>query len=708
MTVIGSANNATFHAKAGFILLFVSILYIISFWFISSGGSDNGPSIGREFLLDPVAEYVNSYHLSSSTSSSSEPPSLLTESEMPEVVKEVRRKLTRFEFVKERGETMRNKIMEMDDQVTGLKSKLATLEQDHAVLQNTLALYKVRHDRRKKLEKLETIGVDGNDGSDMGVVLFTFATEEDMPRLRTLIGSLHLTYETTPAPEFVVFTYNVTGKFTDELSYWENVHVVEAEHVTHFPLDSAEVYRKSHDRFVRLFIKYLVGRYADNEMVDTVVYLNSTVFFHHQEGEESSGRFLDKLRRSLVANRGVAVAKSDKDVWDMFAISVSLPTKNLDGNENGDLESGGYGKYIVKYVMCLQDFIGTCDMPSLQPPQTATIPLLQLGLTKNTSAYEGQPHYCHLKIDPDSIYADFYHSSTLKVPMPTGKPVIAIGAATTGHYLSHDTYNQSSLLTTLIPSLVNSITEEECDMFHFVLYIGYDSYDAIWDASPATFDLLKHSISQLIKPLKRCMEVDYMRIPYSNGWLTMIWSRMFVKSVRDGAGWFYQVNDDLRMEGRGWALNFTTTLDSTTDDSNANNELKKNEVEGGGGGGGGYGVIGPNDPKWNCTLLTQAMVPTRTHYSLFKTFYPLTMKDWYSDFWITEVYKGAGRMFCHKDFKAVNEQVKIDSSGGDDDDGNGGRGMKRRYSVCNRPKWTKDVRRDSLKLHDDIIQNEDE
>lgn len=74
---------------------------------------------------------------------------------------------------------------------------------------------------------------------------------------------------------------------------------------------------------------------------------------------------------------------------------------------------------------------------------------------------------------------------------------------------------------------------------------------------------------------------------------------MFAQSMHDHCHYYYQLNDDLEFVTSGWATFLT-------------NQLLQNDD---------FGVAAPNDPVWNCTVLTQAIV-SRKHWELFGWFYP--------------------------------------------------------------------------------------
>lgn len=228
---------------------------------------------------------------------------------------------------------------------------------------------------------------------------------------------------------------------------------------------------------------------------------------------------------------------------------------------------------------------------------------------------------CFLDVKPDFTGAALrlaaaITAKTLKYQkmeeMGEGVKRLVVGFPTTSKGM--DEGQLPAFLQFLIPSLLTTITEEECDRFLVDVYIGFDHGDAHYENEHN----LKHHIRVLEgligeKPLR----VHFIRLP-KTGWLSLLWSLLFQRAMHTGqADYFYQVNDDLLITKSGWLTQFTTVLDAHD----------------------GFGVVGPNDERIGdgCEVLTQAMVGRR-HYDIFGRFYPLELRDWHTDNWITHIY----------------------------------------------------------------------
>ena len=168
-----------------------------------------------------------------------------------------------------------------------------------------------------------------------------------------------------------------------------------------------------------------------------------------------------------------------------------------------------------------------------------------------------------------------------------------------------------ALVKYLLPSLRN---DEEMGEFDVTLYVGYDSGDGILSI-PKNRDYIKSMLKNIT--------VIFIELPHS-GWLTFIWNCLFAKAYADGNEYFVQLNDDVEFKSEGWLSSSIRMLPKSTP-----------------------GVIGMNDNTWQCKLYTQTLV-NRIHYEIFHgQYFPLVLRNWYSDNWISSVYGEEGGK-CNK------------------------------------------------------------
>jgi hypothetical protein len=205
---------------------------------------------------------------------------------------------------------------------------------------------------------------------------------------------------------------------------------------------------------------------------------------------------------------------------------------------------------------------------------------------------------------------------------------LAVAMPTTSKGLKGDLQAEPILFRNTVSSMLNTLQPGELDHFAITVYIGYDHDDKAFDDSTLRAGYIKKLEGMFAgKPI----QAKFVRFPKTNR-VGMLWSMLFVKAMKEGADYFYQVNDDLTMVTAGWLSKFTAALDGNS----------------------GFGVVGPadNHNKFNCSLLTQAMV-SRTHYDIFTLFYPNELKDWKTDRWLSNVY-GPEHTFCWHDYIANN------------------------------------------------------
>eukprot|EP00158_Paraphelidium_tribonemae_P004677 Partr_v1_DN26908_c0_g1_i1_m6916 putative NA len=511
--------------------------------------------------------------------------------------------MTRFEFLKRDIEKLRGRLAEKDAVIKALRVNKAT-------------------DSLNAVELFEPSTAVVSDSP----IFFTIVTFNDMPRLRDLVGSIHsIIADPSSIPRLNVYGYAISQKYIDEIAYWSNVEYVDLNRHLTANLGSKQI-KNNFDLVMRVLANSICMFHS------SCVFISNSLVFRQSNA-------LLRIRNQLQHRGGIftrnethchlfGFRKGSKafqmNVRDYLDCRMHLTTTSP---ENEDFRCGDIVP-AENFVESTEYFLGAAD----------------------TSTAKAEKFFCSIAVRPDSIMIPVLERETLPFTLGIGKPIIGIGLPTTGHSLQ--SWEDSLLLRTFLPNFLASITEDDCRLFEFILYIGYDAGDSTWDSDKLR-QLLKSAIYKQIQSHK-CVHVDYVRIPYSNAWLTMIWSRLYTKCIHDGCNYYFQVNDDLKFVDAGWAMNYTMTLDLND----------------------GYGVVGPFDPKWNCTLLTQAMV-TRRHYERYQTFYPLEIKDWYSDYWITRIYQPSQSTFCFPEFSAVNT-----------------REQGTRYQLCNRPKWTQAISRD--------------
>lgn len=230
---------------------------------------------------------------------------------------------------------------------------------------------------------------------------------------------------------------------------------------------------------------------------------------------------------------------------------------------------------------------------------------------------------------------------------------VAIGIPITGKGLQ--SVENSTLLSHMLPTFIQSLTADEKDPsnFKFTIYLGYDDGDKLFDN-----ETMQQSTSLKLKAIVKDLPISFNWVAIPNfRWITLIWSVLFTTAELQGDDYYFQLNDDVNFESSGWLTSFV-------------HKLKQNS---------NIGVIGPNDGLWSCNLLTQAFVHIKTHSSIFNGwFYPPEIKDWYSDNWITDVYKAFNLKYCDLNIK-IKHLHQSDS----------------RYNKCTAPPWTECVARDT-------------
>ena len=166
----------------------------------------------------------------------------------------------------------------------------------------------------------------------------------------------------------------------------------------------------------------------------------------------------------------------------------------------------------------------------------------------------------------------------------------------------------------LLPSLKETITDEEALAWDINLFLGIDDNDTFWnkafDADPTGLQLTNKPLFLQIHPIfvrKAPNRKD--KIPFNEA----------AKAAFDeGAEYYVRINDDTEFITPNWITKGTISLQSF---------LPQN-----------VGVVGPLCRDGNTEILTHDMVH-RTHLQIFNgTYYPNVFNNWWLDDWITLVY----------------------------------------------------------------------
>ncbi|EKX33603.1 hypothetical protein GUITHDRAFT_120192 [Guillardia theta CCMP2712] len=182
-------------------------------------------------------------------------------------------------------------------------------------------------------------------------------------------------------------------------------------------------------------------------------------------------------------------------------------------------------------------------------------------------------------------------------------------------------------INTFLPSLVASISDDfSFENYIFVVYVAYDQGDPLYDKNRSLIE--QHTKDQTFN---RPIFLKFYRMPPSKvisscfsetydttqGGIAFLWNSLMAAAWQDGCDYFYQSNDDVQFVTRAWAKTFVETLQTSLVRAN-------------------FGVVGAVDLN-NNLVLTQSFVH-RTHQHIFSSHFPMTIKNWHLDDWISQVY----------------------------------------------------------------------
>jgi len=170
----------------------------------------------------------------------------------------------------------------------------------------------------------------------------------------------------------------------------------------------------------------------------------------------------------------------------------------------------------------------------------------------------------------------------------------------------------TNLYTVLLPSIARTICEDELKLYDVQLFLGIDDNDAFWQNA--------EHVAQLRSAAPEWLTITAGFHPHQRNRIPM--NLMTRQAYDAGADYIIRINDDSEFISIGWIALSVATLNAY-DPPNV-------------------GVVGPSVVQCvggcNNDILTHDMVH-RTHFDIFKFYYPDRFDNWYVDDWITEVYQ---------------------------------------------------------------------
>lgn len=472
------------------------------------------------------------------------------------------------------------------------------------------------------------------------LILVTFINGDgEIWLLREIVGSIHGALAISamnPTPLIVVVASNISKGNQEMIKLWQHVEFQDLQQMLFGAQISTLVNMEQGE--VRIAVmEILVQRYGSALWISSRVIIRDTTS-------------LEEMRKILVS-KGLVLGQMSIDNKPPSIVMEGyddVAFQRIHGNQLECIKGiSCSGKSSSQYRPLDYDSIGDVY-------DAAKVFHLQSLLPKPVNEEQRSQQYCHLSIRPEIMYnpVAFAHTNmTLwargevdsKILAETGK--IKIAFLIPSKNKAGMEAMQAPFVNTFLPSMMQSILEDEWDRFQYSIYIGYDQDDPLLDKRR---DELQSVIDAILGVRKSSVLIKYHLLPTAKC-ITLLWNILFIDAVRDGNDYYYQVNDDVALETPGWSTVFVKAMHNNDD----------------------FGVVGPNDHRWQCQLLTQSFV-SRKHHDIFHWYFPMETKDWYSDNWISSVY-GPGSTHCQTKYMIRN----------------GAAGT--RYNICSQPRWREAV-----------------
>lgn len=248
----------------------------------------------------------------------------------------------------------------------------------------------------------------------------------------------------------------------------------------------------------------------------------------------------------------------------------------------------------------------------------------------NSTAVGGQAHRARAE-EARSV------SSLLQVQR---KSVIALLVAVSSRSRTVEAAEDTDFFNMLFPSFLATTSPKEA--FEYNFYVAYDVGDPFYDSSDGREEfeqlflrrgggaapLLLHMTSASNATTDSSIDATRARLrwvsvaPYEDGGTGPVraWNVAFQEAFSDGALYFYQLGEDIKLRTSGWASALTGQLHNQGD----------------------VGIVGGNEVNFQQYVKMPCVMVPRSHMSIFGTFYPTRMHNWWSDDWIYRSYKPFG------------------------------------------------------------------
>ena len=197
-----------------------------------------------------------------------------------------------------------------------------------------------------------------------------------------------------------------------------------------------------------------------------------------------------------------------------------------------------------------------------------------------------------------------------------------------------------ALETYLLPSIRDTITDEERKSYRVELILGYDEGDRFWQHRSNQLAAVEND--RRILDARRAIPVSFLSIrkhrrtkQHNSSEVSdrIPFNELCQAAYDYGASYIVRVNDDSRFLTPGW-ISLSVRALRSYDPPNV-------------------GVVGPTCREGNADILTHDMVHAPSHYAVFDTYYPEVFDNYYVDDWMTRVY-GEERTTVLKDWQVMH------------------------------------------------------
>ncbi|KAL9644613.1 hypothetical protein ABK040_015352 [Willaertia magna] len=444
-------------------------------------------------------------------------------------------------------------------------------------------------------------------------------------KIRNVIGSIHK-HHSKGKVNIVLFGIRLTPEIKSEINFWDRVQLIDVEQT--FLLSAMPLKEIDEMKLIQGWKPFII-RYS-LEHYKTIIYLNENIEVTNPINHKAIKKFYQDgnafffqfcYKNDLFNYVDIMLLSLESEIYRNFIVPL-LECKKRECSKQKEINTK------------LQSMIITKCKPVNEISFVKVVNYDDKDYTSNRCNIHMRDDFLYSSLQLPGVNKDvFKRPKSMKRKKGDKRIHIALGIPTTSKKLQSTEINTLPLVRILGRGLAYSIQMSDKNKhagFLYKIYVAYDEHDSFFENTKIRKEIKQH-IGNILK--ERPFQMTMIKVKNTRGWVPVIWNFLFQQAMEDGADYFFQMNDDIKVATRNWGEILHNLFQQSPYTP-------------------GFGVIGPKDID-NEETMTQAIV-SKVHYKIFGYLYPSVFKNWYSDDWIGLLYRPFEAAFATEKIKVHN------------------------------------------------------